>query len=494
MGEAGPVGSACNKSRRGPSCLSGGGNSKAESGNLKAKIRGSAVPITYLAENLYMLKLLFFALAAATVALAAEDPLPRRPTLGAQVLPVTDAERADSRAQFEGGVRLGNIFPGTSAEGAGLTSGDILLSIDGQSLHAPTEIGPLLKQLGSNKTVPVELVRNERREIIPMLLRPAPRESADDFDVVYDAVTIDGFKRRVVLTKPHTPGKHPLFVLIGGLGCYSVDPLQGGMLPYKEILYAMTREGFCTLRVEFTGMGDSEGPPCAEQGFHDEVHGFVEGIKAMNRYDFIDMSKVILFGHSMGGLVGPEVATQIPVQGIVALATGAIDWTEYELINQRRQLVLEGVDYDSIETACKVKTQALYQLAWEGKPSKDIIKEHPEWEGYLTYPVSDKFMRDLVVMSPATALKEMDAKILFIYGTSDFVTAANEHLYGMDIVNRYHPGHATYQEIDDFDHFLLRTPDQKSSFENLTGGMPNKEFNADVIPVIAKWAKETVGP
>jgi uncharacterized protein len=440
-----------------------------------------------------MYKFVLIALLAATVAFGASDPLPRRPTLGAQVLPVTDAERADSKIKFEGGVRLGTIYPGTSAEGAGLATDDILLSINGQNLQNATEIAPLLKQLGSNKFVATEIIRNGRRETIRMLLKPAPRETPADFDVIYDAVEIDGFNRRVVITKPRTPGKHPLFVLIGGLGCYSVDPLQGGMLPYKEILYAMTREGFCTLRVEFTGMGDSEGPPCAEQGFHDEVHGFVEGIKAMNRFDYIDTDQIILFGHSMGGLVGPEVATQLPVKGIVALATGAIDWTEYELVNQRRQLVLEDVDYDSIETACKIKTQALYQLAWEGKASADIIKAHPDWKDYLTYPVADKFMRDLVLMSPATALKEMDAKILFLYGTSDFVTAANEHVYGMDIVNRYHPGHATYQEIDDFDHFLIRTPDQKSSFANLQAGLPNKEFNSDVIPIIAKWAKETVG-
>ena len=440
-----------------------------------------------------MLKIVVMVLLAAAAVLAGEDPLPRRPSLGAQVLPVTDAERADSKVKFEGGVRLGNVFPGTSAEGAGLTANDILLSIDGQSLHSASEIGPLLKQIGSNKFVPVDIIRNERRETIQMLLRPAPRETSDEFEVMYDAVTVDGFKRRVVITKPRSAGKFPLVVLIGGLGCYSVDPLQGGMLPYREILYAMTREGFCTLRIEFTGMGDSEGPPCAEQGFHDEVHGFVEGIKAISRFDFIDTDNVILFGHSMGGLVGPEVATQVPIKGIVALATGAIDWTEYELVNQRRQLVLEGVDYDSIETACKIKTQALYQLAWAGKSSKDLIKEHPEWEGFLTYPVSDKFVRDLVLMSPATALKEMDAKILFIYGTSDFVTCAEEHVYGTEIVNRYHPGHATYQEIDDFDHFLIRTPDQKSSFANLQAGLPNKEFNSDVIPIIVKWSKETVG-
>ncbi len=420
------------------------------------------------------------------------DPLARRPMLGAQVLPLSEQERVASAVKFEGGVLLGPVFPASNAEAAGLQAGDILIAIDGKVIDQPSKIGPTLKSIGSGKSVNFEYVRNDQKVSSTVTLAPAPRESADDFDVVYDAVKIDGHQRRVVFTKPKGEGKYPLFVLIGGLGCYSVDPLIGGMQSYKEILYAVTRAGFATMRVEFTGMGDSEGPPCSEMSFHDEVHGFVEALKQLDQFKFVDRDNVVLFGHSMGGIVAPCASNQVPVKGIIALATSAIDWTEYELINQRRQLLLSKTNSDSIDMACKEKLLAMHLLG-EGKSTEEIASAHPELADDIQYPVHWSFVRDLINLNFGEQWMKCPAKTLFIYGTSDFITAANEHEYGRDIVNRYHPGNGEYVELDDFDHFMLKMADQQASFDNMNAGLPVKDFNKQIIPVVVEWSKKTAG-
>jgi pimeloyl-ACP methyl ester carboxylesterase len=423
----------------------------------------------------------------------AKDPLPRRPQLGAQLQPIAEDDSLRLAWKFEGGLRLGAITPKTSAEEGGLKTDDILLKLNGLPITDVQELIESLKTIGSNKSVKFDLLREGKALTKSVKLKSYPKETPpDDIEVIHDAVKIDGFLRRVVFTKPKQEGKFPLFVMMGGLGCYSMDPPGPGFKPYMEILHAANRAGFVTLRVEFTGMGDSEGPPCSEQGFFDECHGFTEALKQMHNFAFVDTSRVILFGHSMGGLVAPTVAKEFPVDGIIGFATGGIDWVEYELTNTRRQMELGGTAYDSIETAIKNKSKAMYEFVWEGRSTQELMAEKPEYSDLLQYPVADKFIRDLCIMNSAAEWKDVTAKVLFLYPNSDFITSADDHQYATNVVNFYHPGNAEYQEIEDMDHYLLRVPDQEAAFQNVIEGLPNKEFNSDILPVITDWCKQVL--
>ena len=45
---------------------------------------------------------------------------------------------------------------------------------------------------------------------------------------------------------------------------------------------------------------------------------------------------MFIFGHSMGGVFGPILASEIPIRGIAVYGTVAKTWTEYCLENWRR--------------------------------------------------------------------------------------------------------------------------------------------------------------
>ena len=49
------------------------------------------------------------------------------------------------------------------------------------------------------------------------------RESTTDFDTFYRPVVVDNAEYQTVITKPKSAGRHPAVLLIGGLGCYSLD-------------------------------------------------------------------------------------------------------------------------------------------------------------------------------------------------------------------------------------------------------------------------------
>jgi pimeloyl-ACP methyl ester carboxylesterase len=429
----------------------------------------------------------------ASAAPAAKNVLPRRAFFGAQLQPVPDSLRGKGGILDSGGVLLGQIYRNSSAEAGGLKSGDVLLRMDDKPLSGVQDVLAALKgRKGGDKLKVDYAMPGGRRVSRSLKLKPFPKETPPDFVVLYETAQIGDSLRRIIITKPRLPGKLPVVVLLGGLGCYSLDLLADQSHPYRTILYALTREGFVTVRVEKTGMGDSQGPPCAGQSFDDEVNGLVAAIRSLTSFSYMDTSRILLLGHSMGGIEAPVVANRVPVKGIIAIATTGINWLEYELINFRRQTVMTGMDYDSVEIACSKKELAAHKLMVERLSPEEIIRQDSTLAGDVQYPVDYHFIQQLDSLNIAREWKTVTAPVLLIYGASDFVTAANEHTYIRDEVNHYHPGHAEFVEVPDMDHFFNKVSSQQASFDNLTATPPNTTFSDQVLPVIENWAKKTI--
>ncbi len=433
---------------------------------------------------LHLILILIFAVSA-----FAKDPLPRRAWFGAQLAPATAEQLAATSSKFTTGVLLPNVFPGSSAADAGIMSGDILLTANGLPLRGPQDVGPLLKNEGAGADIVFEVLRADKVLSKIVSLKEAPRETSDEFEIIYDAANIDGFLRRIILTKPKGDGPFPTVVLMGGLGCYSVDVAPQQPFAYRDILYKFTRNGFATVRIEKTGMGDSQGEPCAQQSFFDETHGLTEGVKSLDRFKWIDRSKLIYFGHSMGGLTSPVVYQDIPCAAIVAVATSGIDWKEYEMKNNRRQLVLAGTPYDSIEIMLDTKYTAMQKLFVEHQTPDQILAEDSALAGDLQYPAHYTFMQEVADLSLADYWKKVDAPVLFVCGTADFVVAQEEHEYARDIVNFYHPGRAQFVAIEGMDHGFTNPGTQAIAFI----GTPFTELHPDFFPKILEFCNRAIG-
>jgi pimeloyl-ACP methyl ester carboxylesterase len=419
----------------------------------------------------------------------AKDPLPRRAFFGASLSPVPDSLRGQNGIPQDGAVQIVKVMAGSSAERAGLKIGDILLSADGQPLKTAWDLSPIMKKFRGGSKLDIVQLQNGKAKSRRITLMPFPKETSPDYDVLYESVEVAGDLRRIILTRPHGPGPFPVMVMMGGLGCYSLDLLPDQVHPYKTLYQEFARNGFATVRVEKTGQGDSEGPPCAEQTFHEEVNGLVVALKSLSRFSFIDTNRMVLLGHSMGGFEAPLVAQQVPVQGIIAIGTSGIGWFEYEMVNQRRQLVLQKADYDTIEIAAAKKELAMHKLLVEKKTPDEIVKQDSTLAEYLTYPVSYKFIQDLNDLNPAREWKPVTAKVLLLHGDADFVSAAAEHRYTCDIINSYHPGQAEYMDVPEMDHFFVKVPTEQASFDNSMQGRGNTEFSSSVLPIVLNWAR-----
>jgi uncharacterized protein len=420
---------------------------------------------------------------------ARADELKRRAFLGVQVAPLSDADRTRLGVAQVTGVRVAGVLPNGASEKAGVKADDVVLSINGTDVTATAQFVDVARTLKVGDRVELAIIRGGKRQTIAMTLAPT-NENPPDFDVVYDSITVDNTKRRVIVTKPRTQGKHPAVLLVGGIGCYSLDNPFDNTDAYKKILYHLTRNGYVTMRVEKSGIGDSEGTPCPQVDFDAEVRGYVEGLRALAASSDVDAQNLFIFGHSIGGIAGPIVASKVPVRGIIASETVGTSWFEYELENTRRQLRLAGMDYDQIDAEVRVKERVLHKLLVEKQSPEQILKEMPEAAQHIHYPAHYTYLQQVAAQNMPALWKALDTNVLLIYGAADFVTSADEHKYIAEVVNSAHPGKAAYVEIPDLDHYLVKRSSQEDSFRSTLQHQPG-EFNERINAEILGWLQRS---
>lgn len=115
-----------------------------------------------------------------------------RPWLGVKGQPVT-AEIARSLGMTAPrGVLVADVYPGSSADRAGLKDGDIILSIDGQAVN---DEGGGAFAIGTHKVgdrVPMQIRRGEREQTLTVRAEAAPETPARDERVIKGRNPFDG--------------------------------------------------------------------------------------------------------------------------------------------------------------------------------------------------------------------------------------------------------------------------------------------------------------
>ena len=365
------------------------------------------------------------------------------------------------------------MVPGTSAEKLGLQPGDVVVSAEGVSLAETAALIAAIAKKRAGDSITVVVRRGEETLTKSGTLMARPLEQQEGYDIEYTSVDAGGSKRRVIITKPRDANKHPAVLLIGGIGCYSLDGiLRPAQLndAYPKILDGLTRAGYVTMRVEKSGIGDSEGPPCNDprSDFNAEVKGYAAGLGMLKASAFVDPQKVFLFAHSIGPLVAARIASEQPVRGIVVLETVGTSWLEYDLTNIRRQMVLRGVPYDEVDRAVRHHEVCAHRYYIDKQTPDQILAADKSCANDLQLPAPYTYMQQIGALDLAPLWKKIDAPVLIFYGTADFVTDDSQHQYLRDMINSFHPGRATYVKVEGMDHGLMMAGTQKASFERET--------------------------
>jgi hypothetical protein len=310
---------------------------------------------------------------------------------------------------------------------------------------------------------------------------------------MYEHVVSGAARIRTIVTRPHTPGRHPVLFLIQGQGPVTIDQPLSGPEPYSSILDEFAKSGYVTVRVEKPGVGDSEGGPFAEVDFEAELDAYRQAMTHVRKYAFVDVDNIFMFGHSMGGVFSPIIASETPIRGIAVYGTVAKTWTEYFLENWRRQAVLAGDDPARIDSLLRNLAVALHYLLMEQKVPDEILRLRPELRSTLAKLApagridsrSVRFWSQLVTKNLPAYWAKGNAYVLAIWGRNDFIATEADHPFIAEIVNKARPGKGVCVALDGTDHGFRKTVSIEDSFTRWKA--PGGEFNPRIITILKEW-------
>ena len=385
---------------------------------------------------------------------AGADELPRRPMFGASI-------SADSA-----GPRVDNVLPGSPAEKYGLKTGDIVISFAARATKTPAEVVAAVRASPLDQPLAVQILRAGAAKTLTVRLAPAPMENDPDVETIYGSIRVGDTLRRTLTTVPRGGNRRlPAVLIIGGIGCYTVDNPNDPNDVYRLLAHDLGRSGIAVMRLEKSGIGDSQGGACFNTDFNSESLSYKIALQALRSDSHVDPEHVFLFGHSIGTVIGPQLAIETPVTGIIAADGVATNWFEYELLNLRRQAELGGESPSSVDAELRLKEVCMHRLLIERKSEQEIEHDMPDCSEHDRYPVAAAYLQQVAAVNMAELWTRVGVPVLALYGTGDFVTSEEDHRRIVAIVNASHPGTAVLHTIDGMDHYLTMTGPPQAAFK-----------------------------
>jgi uncharacterized protein len=422
---------------------------------------------------------------------AAAEDLPRHGITGLVVAAADIAKPEDSQTNPP---TVKNVVTGGPGEAVGILPGDTLLELDGKPVVTAAGFAQEIGRHPAGDSVRVVLRRTGQKMEKTIVLKPRPFETSQDATILYRSITAGGARRRTIITHPQSPGRYPAVLLVGGLGCYSLDGTLNESRGYGPILSSLVKEGFVTMRVEKTGEGDSEGPACTDLKATAklEASGYAAALDALRSYDFVDPGGIFVFAHSLGPLLASLALPGKKVQGVIVAETVGRSWFEYTQENVRRQSALIGEPLDQVDADVRAHVHCAYHFYLQHESSDEVAKlgntckEMIASNAGMSYP----YMQEIGDINLARQWKQIEAPVLVIYGTSDPATSADEGRYLVGIINSFHPGNATYREIAGMGHEFGRYDSQRAFLDEVGDTSKPHPFDQEVLTVVLGWLKQ----
>lgn len=399
------------------------------------------------------------------------------------------------------GLKINSILGGTGAE-LNLKEGDILLELDALAVTDLASLQNIIKEKVEGNSLTVVIYRDNKKISLTGIYKGRPFETHENSEVIYDAQHYKDGLLRVIINKPFINEKMPALLFIPGYTCSTIDNLSSNH-PYKRIIDAFVNAGYVTLRIEKSGIGDSKKTPeCESCDLLDEVENFEAGLLKLKSLPYVDTTKIIIFGHSMGGIVAPAITANHNVAGVIVYGTSAKSWFEYIIEMHRVQNHLAGMDPIEHEKSVRdqydlnyrfyVKKESLEEIA--ATPEADsILRATWEYDGKgRIFSRNAEYWRQIQDYPHLENWKNTTANVLVQYGESDFQAFSKyDHEQIVNTVNYYHPGNATLMTYPLTDHYFAKSGTMQEAYNKFVNRQIQdlfNEYNFDVGNSAVEWS------
>jgi len=221
-----------------------------------------------------------------------------------------------------GGLSVSAVSQHSTADAAGVLVGDRLMDLAGRRVGTADELFAIVRTFELGDRISFGVERGGDRLELDAPAGCMPLESLAQGDVLLDEIETTNGRRRVIRTVPAGDPPFPVVYVLPGADWSSCEFPLDPTAPVFQLVSGLTRLGFATQRVERSGVGDSEGPPCREVGFESELEQYRVGLEQLRHWDGCRSGSVFLLGISLGGAIAPLLADNV-MRGIALFGTTA---------------------------------------------------------------------------------------------------------------------------------------------------------------------------
>lgn len=402
------------------------------------------------------------------------------------------------------------VLPGATADELGLKEGDEIVSFNQQPIENFQQIISFVQQSEVGTTLNVRLKRGDEIIELKGALQGRAKESHDAYEVVYDVVNHKNNKLRSIVYRPlgmKHGEKRPAMYYIQGYTCQSIDHAMFPEATMQQLLNAVVQSGMVVYKIEKFGVGDSQGElRCEDVDFTTEMAGFEAGLNALKGYDFVDDSKVFIFGHSLGGVYAPLLAKTHELAGVAVYGAVFKPWYDYML----DIFAVQSLMFGTSQAEAKANTDTVQPLlaAW--------LKTEQDWQNMMAAPALQSainsnllpiqgeqilhrhytFFRDLNRYDLQQAWQQSQQPVLAIHGEFDIQAISSDWAKDLGAtINAQNKTQATVKIMPNTDHGLMRYPSMQALQSDMgTGayrpGSPGTHYNPAVAEVLIDWMQK----
>jgi len=231
------------------------------------------------------------------------------------------------------------------------------------------------------------------------------------------------------LTKPRSPGPHPVVVMIHGSGKGGRDYAY-----YSLLATHLATQGVAVLTYDKRGFGASGGlgQNPSLQDLADDARAAVEYLK--RRPDLI-ADRIGLYGHSQGGFIAPLVpARGTEVAFMCLLAAPALNTWDQELNEAESDMRGRGFSDDEVAEALK-SMRLMFEVVSTGRGLEELrtavqAARSSSWWGVVELSSSEKDLEQwrLSAYDPRAAIEKLKVPVLALFGERDLIVPPKQNV------------------------------------------------------------------
>lgn len=339
---------------------------------------------------------------------------------------------------------------------------------------------------------------------ISVLTRPQTPKAPFPYlseDVFFENA-LDHLKIAATLTIPNQKGTFPMVLIISGSGPQNRDGDLFGHKLYSVLADYLTRQGIAVLRYDERGVGQSEGN-FKTAGIDDFTSDVNAALAYLNTRKDLQISKIGLIGHSLGGIIAPKIAsTSTDIDFLVLLAGPGIDGDQLLLSQKAAMEKLMGLTdfqiaqgqaimkeaYDII-TNTKLENKELADSihAFYLKKYGNLIPE--DQRNQLVEQITNPEVLGLIRSKPSEYLEKVSCPVLALNGSKDFQVPAKANLAAIKkSLAKNGNKHVKVTELKNLNHLFQ---------ECTTGALTEyaeieQTFSPIALKIIADWIHKQV--